>query len=398
MSFEHLKFKRHWELSEETAYKLGQCQALVDCIADVPLSPEVKKRLGRVYLIKGAQASTAIEGNTLTDEEIKKIVDGEQLPKSKAYQEQEFRNIIDAMRKILGQIQDLPEIVTPDLLREYHHMVGKDLPTPFNAVPGQFAQSQRVVGGYRCPPPGRKSDQVDGLVKQLCDWLPKEFKFVSHEQAFKNDFLKAIVTHVYIELIHPFDDGNGRTGRLVEFYLLLRAGVPDICSLILTNHYNKTRSEYYDYLKKCQNEKDLTSFIGYAVSGFFDGINEVWETVTSELFRNTWRGHVYDTVTEMKWSKSVTERRRQLLLGISPGRSYDMDNIKFKLSIILRKYGKANIPTINRDIKNLIDAKLLVMDPKTKKVSANTDILSDQYPKSRGNKKAATDVLGEAPF
>ncbi len=383
MSFEHLKFKRHWELSEETAHKLGQCQALVDCIANVPISPETKKRLGRVSLIKGALASTAIEGNTLSEEEIEKIVEGKPLPKSKAYQEQEVRNIIDAMNQVLGQIQNLPEIVTPELLQDYHHMVGKNLPDPFKAEPGQFAQSQRIVGGYRCPPPGRKPDQVEGLVKQLCDWLQKEFKFVSHEQAFKNGFLKAVVTHIYIELIHPFDDGNGRTGRLVEFYLLLRAGVPNICAHILSNHYNTTRPEYYDHLNKCRDERDLTSFIDYAITGFFDGINEVWSTVTRELVRDAWRGHVYDTIAKMKWSKRVTERRGRLLLGMSPVKLYDMDYIEFKLAKILRENNKVSAQTIERDIKSLIDEKLLVVDPETKKISANKAILLGKYPRSR---------------
>jgi len=42
-------------------------------------------------------------------------------------------------------------------------------------------------------------------------------------------------------MIHPFGDSNGRTARLIEFYILLRAGLPDMVSHILSNHYNDTR-------------------------------------------------------------------------------------------------------------------------------------------------------------
>ena len=117
--------------------------------------------------------------------------------------------------------------------------------------------------------------------------------------------------------------------------------------------------------------------------GFFDGINEVWSTVTRELVRDAWRGHVYDTIAKMKWSKRVTERRGRLLLGMSPVKLYDMDYIEFKLAKILRENNKVSAQTINRDIKSLIDAKLLVMDSKTKQISANKAILLGKYPRSR---------------
>ena len=65
------------------------------------------------------------------------------------------------------------------------------------------------------------------------------------KQSFQDPVIQAIVAHVYIAMIHPFGDGNGRTARLIEFYILLRAGLPDMASHILSNHYNDTRQEYY---------------------------------------------------------------------------------------------------------------------------------------------------------
>lgn len=68
-------------------------------------------------------------------------------------------------------------------------------------------------GPYRCPDP---RDVVE-LVSRLCDWLRREFAYSSGNQTFADAVVQAIVTHVYIEWIHPFGDGNGRTGRLLEF-------------------------------------------------------------------------------------------------------------------------------------------------------------------------------------
>ena len=382
MSFEHLKFTRHWKLSADTTYQLGQCRGLVDCLSMAPLKPETKGNLKQVSLIKGAQATTAIEGNTLTEEEIRKILKGQHLPPSKNYQEQEVDNILRAMNEIKDDVltQPSPAIITPELLKRYHVLVGRNLPAPFNAIPGKFAQSQRAVAGYRCPPPGARKNQVEGLVRQLCDWLQTEFGFASGKQSFRDGIIQAIVTHVYIEWIHPFDDGNGRTGRLIEFYLLLRAGAPDICAHILSNHYNNTRPEYYAHIQKCQNQRQLTSFIAYAVSGFLDGLNEVWETVADGLLERVWRGYVYDKFAEIKWSKPTFKRRRRLLLDMPLFESYDIESIQLASPKIAREYAKVNISTMKRDIRSLIDAELLVENPESRKISANIGILIEQYP------------------
>ncbi|MGR3913983.1 MAG: Fic family protein [Gammaproteobacteria bacterium] len=383
MPFEHLRFTRHWKLSDETNYQLGQCRALISALSMVPLRPEVKQEMMQVSLVKGAQASTAIEGNTLTEREVKKILEGGHLSESKAYQEQEVNNILRAMKQIAqaALTRASPEIITPELLLRYHQMAGKDLPAPFNAVPGQFAQSQRVVAGYRCPPPGRRKNQVEGLVAQLCQWLQTEFHFTSGSQTFRDGIIQSIVTHLYIEWIHPFDDGNGRTGRLVEFYLLLRAGVPAICAHILSNHYNDTRPEYYAHIRQSQHAQELTAFIAYAVTGFLDGLREIWVTASDELLSRAWRGYVYDKFAAIKWSKPTFHRRRELLLGMSVDAEYDLETIQNASPNVARAYAGVNISTIKRDIRSLLDAELLANTPQPGKFSANIRTLLTQYPK-----------------
>src|SRR5690606_18248615 len=127
-----------------------------------------------------------------------------------------------------------------------------------------------VVGTYRCP----DASDVEGLVESLCGWLLKEFRFDRGNQTFADIVIQAIVSHVYLEWIHPFSDGNGRTGRLLEFYILLRGGNPDIASHILSNHYNETRSEYYRQLDNATKKRNLAEFIEYALQGFRDGLME----------------------------------------------------------------------------------------------------------------------------
>ncbi|MGI9310050.1 MAG: Fic family protein [bacterium] len=382
MPFDHLRFRRHWDLSEETIYQLGQCQALIHALTTLPLGPAVMRELKQVSIRKGAQATTAIEGNTLTEDEVQKVLEGKRLPESKSYQAKEVSNVVQAMNRIMQDFsgQATPRLITPQLLKQFHSMIGEDLPAPFNATPGQFAQSQRVVGGYRCPPFGREKNQVEGLVDQLCKWLQSEFRFASGKQSFRNGIIQAIVTHVYIEWIHPFDDGNGRTGRLVEFYLLLRAGVPDICAHILSNHYNNTRPEYYGHIAKGQKERELTSFIAYAVTGFLDGLNEVWEIVAKVRLHKEWQAYVDDKIASLKWSKPVASRRKHLLMNMPLRKSYNLESIQLTSPQIAQAYATVSMQTLRNDIKDLIQEELLIKDSKTGEFSTNHSVLSNQYP------------------
>jgi Fic family protein len=86
-----------------------------------------------------------------------------------------------------------------------------------------------------------------------------------------------------MEFIHPFGDGNGRTGRLIEFYILLRSGAPIITSHILSNFYNETRPEYYRQFENARKKKDLTEFLQYAVLGYRDGLLQTFDVVIVKL-------------------------------------------------------------------------------------------------------------------
>ena len=83
--FPHISFKKDWEISSNSYFYLGQIQAIIKAISYTPIMPNYREQLLRISLQKGAQATTAIEGNTLSDDEISRIYKGESLPPSKEY-------------------------------------------------------------------------------------------------------------------------------------------------------------------------------------------------------------------------------------------------------------------------------------------------------------------------
>lgn len=378
-NYPHLVFRRHWNVSSKATYELGQCDAIIQGISNTPLLPEYHRRLLQVSLSKGAQATTAIEGNTLTDEEIEAVAAGRPLPPSKEYQEIEVRNILEAFNALLTDVatSDRAEQVSADLLKRFHTMIGSGLGSHFDAIPGQFRTDNRTVGPYRTP----DHEDVPELVDRLCAWLTKEFHFQTG-QTFAEAVIQAIVTHVYIEWIHPFADGNGRTGRLVEFYILLRAGNPDIASHILSNFYNETRSEYYRQIDLANKKRDLTDFIGYAVQGFRDGLLRTLKMIQTNQFEITWRKLIYDRFADKKFTKkTVYSRQRQLALALPTDASLSEEQIQTLNPDLARIYAALSPRTLKRDLEELLVLEILIrIDDRFR---ANTGLLKGQVPQRR---------------
>jgi len=197
-----------------------------------------------------------------------------------------------------------------------------------------------------------------------------EFQYPSG-QGFHETVIQAIVAHVYLEWIHPFGDGNGRTGRLLEFYILLRGGNPDIASHILSNHYNQTRSEYYHQIYNASNTRDLTEFIEYALMGFRDGLDETLKIIQSSLMSMTWQKLIFDRFAKRKYThKEVFNRQRNLMLEFPPNQEFTIDEVSLINPMIAKTYGGLSERTLKRDLDELI--KMELMEYHGKKYKAST--------------------------
>jgi len=373
LKYPHIQFKKTWKLRDRTIFQLGQCDAIIKAISNTPIRPDYREHLHSIALIKGALATTAIEGNTLTYEQIQEIQKGKKLSPSKEYLQIEVQNIIDALNGILNDlvVQNKVLIIKPELIQNFHKLVGQNLGEHFKAIPGKFRNNNVTVGHYLAP----EHKDVHEMINQLCDWLQNEFHF-EKEQSFEEAIIQAIVTHVYIAWIHPFSDGNGRTARLLEYYLLLRAGVPDIASHVLSNHYNLTRSEYYRQIENATLKKDLTEFIDYAIQGFRDGLYETLNIIQENQLQITWRNYIYGIFDNKKATGKASiaiKRRRNLILRIPIDYYLSEEEISELHPTIIREYSELSARTLSRDLEELVNADLL--DKKKEGYRAKVEIL-----------------------
>jgi Fic family protein len=338
---------------------LGEFQSKFEHIAGVPLTPNIAGRFHRLYLAKGALATTAIEGNTLSEEDVLKSMDGTlRLPPSREYLEQEVKNIIEAFETIFSQVLAglLPKL-NAETFMSLNRAVLRNLSLDEGVSPGEIRKRSVGVVRYR----GAPHADCRYLLDRLGEWLDgPEFAYPDPNLRVAFGVIKAILAHLYLAWIHPFGDGNGRTARLVEFQILVSYGVASPALHLLSNHYNLTRSEYYRQLDRASKSGgDVMPFIKYAVQGLLDGLREQVAEIRRYQLEIMWSNHVHEVFGNTKSAALI--RRRNLVLDISkhsgPIRFSQLREISPRT---MEAYRNKTMMTLKRDIRAIQEAGLIV--------------------------------------
>jgi Fic family protein len=355
---------------------LGEAASKCEHISRVPLRPATAQALHQLYLAKGAAATTAIEGNTLSEEEVLQAVEGRLVvPPSKQYLKQEVENIIAACNGISKQLADgtQPEI-SPKLLCDYNRQVLEKLPLKKDVIPGGLRTHSVVVGNvYR----GAPAKDCPYLLDRLCEWLNgPDFQAPDGSPPGTDTvyaILRSVVAHLYLAWIHPFGDGNGRTARLLEFHILLSAGVPSPAAHLFSNHYNQTRAEYYRQLDHASKSGgDIVPFIAYAVRGLVDGLREQLETIWIQQWDVVWRNFVHERFQNRNSTTDTRQRHLALDLG-DVGDWVEVGKIPELTPRLAKAYAGKTPKTVQRDLNALVEMGLLARDGR--KVRARREII-----------------------
>ncbi len=365
---------------------LGAAQSKCLHLAGSPLLPDFAKHLYRVFLAKGVLATTAIEGNTLSEEEVRQHLEGKlKLPLSKQYLQQEVDNVIRACNAIAGEV--IPSGFggfCADEIRRYNRQVLENLELGEGVASGEYRTHPTVVGSYRGVPAEDCSYLVDRLCQWLNDLMDRDEPFLGAGNRLASGILAAILAHLYLVWIHPFGDGNGRTARLLEFRLLLEAGAPAPAAHLLSNHYNETRSEYYRRLNEAsRKDTGVIDFIEYALQGFVDAINRQIDVIRAQQNKTIWINYVHDQFKGRTTKSAV--RRKNLVLAIterSPQEGVDAKDIPGLTPRIATAYAGKSSRMVSRDLNALYAMGLLQRD-EDGKVRICREIVSAFLPRKK---------------
>lgn len=206
-------------------------------------SPQLRKQ-NRIKTIAG---TLAIEGNTLTEEQITAIVEGKQVLGS-------VRELAE-VKGAIAAYEALPSFQPANLnhLLAAHGLMMADILVNAGEFRSKAVGIHKAGVVHHVAPPAH---QVSGLMADLTGWL---------QQAKDHPLITGSVFHYEFEFIHPFSDGNGRMGRLWQT-LILSKWHPLLLSLPLESVIKDNQQQYYQALEQADQQADSTPFIHFMLA------------------------------------------------------------------------------------------------------------------------------------
>lgn len=214
---------------------------------------------------RNTHSSTAIEGNPLTLEQVRAVEEGREIPAVAARAKREVLNYFAGLRFV--EKNAAKKIITHEDILRLHKIMAADVMDQGTA--GRY-RTIAVRVGRHVPPP---ASEVSGLMFELLTWWNKEAASLS-------PVLSSAIVHYQFEAIHPFADGNGRTGRALALWELYRRGFDTHHIFSVDEFYWEDRPRYYAALDAVRREgEDLTKWLEYSAEGLLLTLERVWQRV-----------------------------------------------------------------------------------------------------------------------
>jgi Fic family protein len=211
---------------------------------------------------RNTHSSTAIEGNPLTLEDVRALEEGA-IVAAPLRARREVLNYFAALRHV--EKQAAKKRLTHEDVFRLHAIIAGEVMDQGEA--GRYRTERVRVGAFVPPPP----EEVSGLMFELLEWWNKEAPGLS-------PVLSSAIVHHRFETIHPFADGNGRTGRALALWELDRRGFDSHHIFAVDEFYWEDRPRYYAALDAVRHqEHDLTSWLEYCAEGLQQTLERVWE-------------------------------------------------------------------------------------------------------------------------
>lgn len=268
-----------------------EAEAYRRSVLRIPLPPTMRQKFDELNIRRQIRGTTGIEGNPLTEGEIEKVLDASRTgggTKEGEAASVEKLEVINA-RRALEYVQEIaadspPDSVTEDLIRTLHRLNTEGCGYP-NNLPGEYRQHAVVAREYRPP----DHDQIPRLMREFVE-------FINAREAIQGyrALIRAILAHFYLISIHPFGDGNGRTARALEAYILYQGGYNVRGFYSLANFHYKHRQDYFTLLQEARftHQGDLTRFVRFSLEGFVGELaliqDEILDYVRRVMFRDVY--------------------------------------------------------------------------------------------------------------
>ena len=261
---------RHWLRYDASALfnLLVEAKAAAALLRQLPYLHQWIEQAHEEQLRLEAEGTSRIEGAEFTPHEQEEALAADPLTHPKLTHSQRQLRCADATYRWLHR-QPADRPVTSAFIKEIHGRIvtGCD---DNHCAPGSLRPDDwNVTFGSPIFRGAEGGSECQSAFEGLCAAIASEFR--RHDP-----IIQGVATHYHIGAIHPFGDGNGRTARALEAFMLQSAGVNDVIMVSLSNYYYEHKDDYLLSLNQShQNGHDITSFLSFALKAIIDRCNAV---------------------------------------------------------------------------------------------------------------------------
>ncbi|HEX4119085.1 MAG TPA: Fic family protein [Verrucomicrobiae bacterium] len=321
-----MSYEPHFTITPALLARVEQIAALRERIlaatVQVPWIPALQKDTRT----RNTHSSTAIEGNPLTLEQVRAVEEGREIPAVALRAKREVTNYFAGLRFV--ETKAGKKSITHEDVFTLHRILAAEVMDQGTA--GRYRTIHVKVGRYVPPPP----EDVSGLMFELLTWWNKE-------SANLSPVLSSAIVHYRFEAVHPFADGNGRTGRALALWELYRRGFDTHHIFSVDEFYWEDRPRYYQALDAVRQEgEDLTGWLEYSAEGLFFTLERIWTRVQKLSSQSTkklvLRPKQEQLLQMLRDNKSMSPSEIWSALGISKQGALDLLNPLIKAGLVKR--------------------------------------------------------------
>jgi Fic family protein len=289
-----------------------------------------------MFIVKDATYSSQIEGTKATMQDAVAAPVTEEKNR-KTPDVDDIEHYIKAANYGVERTKDFP--ISLRFIRELHEKLMTSARSTQHAYPGEFRRSQNWIGGKTHVDASFVPPAVPDMHKSLNDLE----KFIHAKDDYPS-LVKVGLLHAQFETIHPFTDGNGRTGRMLIVMYIHHAKLLELPVLYLSSYFKKYQKLYYQKLQAYHDEEsEVDGWLEFFLEGIVEIANSGIETCTKitalrdrdfakmqklgkksaastlEIVRNLFSQPIIGVAEIMKWTKftapgayNVIERLKNL--------------------------------------------------------------------------------------
>lgn len=361
-------------------------QPMIDRIEDahrrfaaIPVLPAIVTQLEKEVLVSSVFGTNTIEGGTLTEEETAAVL----AAPDDARDEKDLRvanirrayEVADEFARLClssPELQGMTGFAAPigeSLLRDLHEDITTGLAHPYN-IPREYRNNRKdqrpqvgdlTHGGIYTPPKCR--EDIELLMGKFLEWLN------SDAVCGLSPLVRAPLAHYYFERIHPFWDGNGRVGRVLESLIMKCAGY-QYAPFALSKYYLTHLDEYFYAFNQARKDDEKKSgypnqvFVELFLRGMLDAFNRLHDRANRLIGQVLYRSRMRDLLD----AKEINHRQYTILANlVALGGDHVLSEVKAQ-PWFGALYLKRTPMTQSRDLRGLVDHGFIELGKNTLKL------------------------------